>query len=423
MQAEIISIGDELLIGQVVNTNASFISEQLGRIGIDVKRITTVGDSDTDIKAALASSLAKFDIALITGGLGPTHDDITKKSVAEFFGLGFEFNDEAFENCKSIFARFGRPMPDSNRSQGEVIAGSLVLQNSCGTAAGMILHGLAGHDNKFVVIMPGVPYEMQAMMRLSIIPYFQPLSKTVIKHSVLMTTGIGESTLAELIGDEQKFLTATSTLAYLPSPTGVRLRISTRGTHAAAVENENASIVQAVSSRVEKFIYATDDVPIEALLGKLLKDRSLTIAVVESCTGGLVANRLTNIAGSSAYFLGGLIVYSNKSKQGLLGVQKETIARFGAVSEEVALEMAEGGLELTGGDIVLSTTGIAGPDGGTIEKPVGLVCLGLATSEKLDSLRITKKITFGDERLRNKERFSQAALDLARRAVLGLHLT
>ncbi|MBC8043945.1 MAG: damage-inducible protein CinA, partial [Rhizobacter sp.] len=236
MHAEIISIGDELLIGQVVNTNASFISAELGRIGVDVKRITAVGDSDSDIKAALASSLAKFDIALITGGLGPTHDDITKKSVAEFFNLGFEFNDEAFENCKSIFARFGRPMPDSNRSQGEVIAGSLVLQNSCGTAAGMILHGLPGYDNKFVVIMPGVPYEMQAMMRLSIIPYFQPLSKTVIKHSVLMTTGIGESTLAELIGDEQKFLTATSTLAYLPSPTGVRLRISTRGTHAAAVE-------------------------------------------------------------------------------------------------------------------------------------------------------------------------------------------
>lgn len=420
MLAEILSIGDELLIGQVVNTNASAIAEELGRIGIRVRRVTAVGDSDADIKEALESALKKVDLVLLTGGLGPTHDDITKKSVAEFFGLGFEFNEPAYENCKQIFERRGATMPLSNRSQGEVIAGSTVLQNTCGTAAGMILSNLKDYPKKFVVIMPGVPYEMLAMMRVSVVPYFQPLTDTVIKHSVLMTTGIGESMLAELIGDEQQFLTVSSTLAYLPASTGVRLRISTVGANREKVETENADIVKTIAARIEKYIYATDDVPLESLLGKLLGERGLTISTVESCTGGLIAHRLTNIAGSSAYFVGGFVTYANYTKHELLGAKRETVEKFGAVSAEVALELAVGGLERTGADIVISTTGIAGPGGGTAEKPIGLLFIGFATSGKLGNLRETKQQIFGDERLRNKERFSQMAMELARRRILGI---
>ncbi len=418
MQAEILSIGDELLIGQVVNTNASVIAEQLGRIGISTRRVITVGDRKADIQQAIHLALSDSDLLLITGGLGPTHDDITKVAVGEMFKLGMEFNEDAYQNCLNIFERRGVKMPESNRSQAEVLAGCTVFQNTKGTAPGMLLKSPTGYDGKYLVIMPGVPSEMQEMMRVSVIPYFAPLSDEFIKHTTLMTSGVGESRLAEFIGNEQEFLTDGSTLAYLPHSTGVRLRVSTRGRTQAEVERENAAIVQIISTRIQKFLYATDEMSIEEYIGRLLSERGLTIATAESCTGGLIAHRLTNVAGSSAYFKQSFVLYNNESKEHTLGVRRETLEKFGAVSEEVAQEMAERCLEKSGSDIAVASTGIAGPGGGSETKPVGMLCVSVVTGEKLHRVSRTHTMTFVKERLRNKELFSQAALDLVRQILM-----
>ncbi|MCS7013068.1 MAG: competence/damage-inducible protein A [Chloroherpetonaceae bacterium] len=414
MQLDILSIGDELIIGQVVNTNASFIAKEFDRIGIATRRIVTVGDQKAIIQAELKASLEQVDIAVLTGGLGPTHDDITKAALAELFGLEYEFNEEAYQNCLSLFQRRGLKMPDINRSQAEVLRGALVLQNSCGTAPGMILHHLPSYPERYVVVMPGVPIEMQEMMRRSVLPYFAPLSKTYIKHTHLMTSGIGESQISELLGDEKAFLLPQTTLAYLPQTTHVKLRITTRGTDREQVEQENSAVVDFITRRLRKYLYATDDQPIEAVVGKLLQARRLTLATAESCTGGLIAHRITNVPGSSSYFLQSFVTYNNAAKERSLGVRHETLAEFGAVSEEVAREMAIGCLAKSGADIAIATTGIAGPSGGSDAKPVGMLCLGLATNHKLGNQVKTKTLYFTKDRLQNKELFSQAALDWLR---------
>lgn len=356
-------------------------------------------------------------MVLITGGLGPTHDDVTKIAVAEFFGLGIEWNEEAFQNCKALFERRGSRMPESNRTQGEVIAGSIVIQNSRGTAPGMILKDVKGYEGKIVILMPGVPYEMDAMMKRTIIPFLAPLSDTFVKHSVIMTSGIGESHLAEFIGDEQTVLTANSTLAYLPHTMGVRLRVSTRGKNQTEVNQENERIVKTISSRIDKFIFAQDDVSLEEVVGKLLTEKNMMLATAESCTGGQIANRITNISGSSAYFSQSFVVYNNAAKIKILNVQLETLEAFGAVSEEVALEMLEGCLINSNADIAVATTGIAGPSGGTETKPVGMVCIAAGTNEKYGKIRQVKTHIFIKDRLRNKDLFTQASLNLIRKII------
>lgn len=417
MQAEVISIGDELLIGQVVNTNASFIAAKLDEIGIPTGRIVTIGDTPESISHQLAESLEKADLIITTGGLGPTNDDVTKKVIAEFFGLGCEFSEEAFRSCKAFFDRRGIKMSESNRSQGEVITGAIVLQNTRGTAPGMILKDLKGYPGKYVVIMPGVPYEMEAMVTLSVQPFFTPLSRQCIKHTTLMTAGIGESTLSEMIGDEKEWISKGTMLAYLPHSAGVRLRVTTRGTEQDDVAKANEAAVSELAKRVGKFLYATTDMPLEEYVGKLLRDRGLRMSAAESCTGGLIANRITNIPGSSDYFDASFVVYSNEAKMSALGVSKATLERYGAVSEEVAIEMAQGCLTKSGSDIAISTTGIAGPGGATETKPVGMVCIGLVTNEKLGNLKISKTMVFTNDRLRNKDRFSESALNMMRIAL------
>jgi len=420
MLAEIISIGDELLIGQVVNTNATFIAKILDEIGVSTRRILAVSDKPDCIERQLVDSLAHADIVLTTGGLGPTHDDITKKIIADFFKRDLEFNEEAYELCKARFARRGRPMPASNRSQAEVIAGSLVLQNTRGTAPGMILQDLPNYPGKFIVIMPGVPYEMQEMMKVSVIPFFQPKSKNFITHTTLMTAGIGESTLAEQIGDVHEILCEKSTLAFLPHSSGVRLRVTTKGSEYDAVQVENQRVVDILKERIGEALYATTDMPLEEHVGKMLSARGLRIAMAESCTGGLIANRLTNVPGASAYFQQGFITYSNESKVHVLGVSEKTLETYGAVSEETAREMAQGCLEKAQCDIAISTTGVAGPGGGTDAKPVGMICIGIAIGEKLGKQVQAKTMTFSSDRLINKERFSEAALNAVREFLSAL---
>ncbi len=414
MRAEILCIGDELLIGQVVNTNATEIARQLEEIGIEVWRMVSVGDKKEVIQTELRHALAEVELVIITGGLGPTHDDVTKAAVAEFFGLGMEWNEAAYQNCKRLFERRGARIPEANRSQAEVIAGSLVVQNSQGTAPGMILKDPKGYEGKMVILLPGVPYEMETMMKESIVPFLAPLSDSFVKHSVIMTAGIGESHLAELIGNEQEFLTPNSTLAYLPHTMGVRLRITTRGRNRQDVLAENERILNTVASRIEKYIFARNDVQLEEVVGKMLLERNMVLATAESCTGGQIANRITNIPGASAYFSQSFVVYTNQAKTQVLGVRPETLETFGAVSEEVALEMLEGCLRVSGADIAVATTGIAGPTGGTETKPVGMVCIAVGTSEKFGQLRRAKTFYFSQDRLRNKELFTQAALNLVR---------
>ena len=412
MHAEILSIGDELLIGQVVNTNASYIASQLDLIGVPVNRIIALGDDSAQIKTQLQDSLSKSDIVITTGGLGPTHDDITKKTIADFFQKKLVFDQQAYDKCKLRFQKRGISMPKSNASQAEVIEGSYVIQNNRGTAPGMILHDLESHPKKYVVVLPGVPYEMQEMMIVEVAPYFKSKSSGIFKHTVLMTAGIGESTLAEQIGDVGDFLDEGTSLAYLPQSAGVKLRLTSKGTNESDILHKHEKALKILTQKIGRYLYATSDMPLEACIGSILTRRKLKLAVAESCTGGLISHRLTNIPGSSHYFIEGIVSYANESKIARLGVNPKTLEQHGAVSEQVALEMAKGCLERSDCDIAVSTTGIAGPGGGTERKPVGMICFAIATGPKLGKQTLVKTMNFTHERIRNKERFSETALHL-----------
>ena len=408
MRAEIVSIGDELLKGQRVNTNAAFIAGALAGIGVPVGRIVSCSDLEAEMVSVLTESLERADIVLVTGGLGPTRDDRTRKAVQELLHRGLELSEDAYRNLTNRMKLRGVEISDSLRDQAMVIEGSHVIPNTKGTAAGMIIRCGERLGNHYLVLMPGVPSEMQAMMELTVLPYFAALSSTVIRHTPVKTIGIGESTLAEMIVDIEDRLPEGTTLAYLPHAAGVNLMISTIGRDREDVDRDNSSVVDAIIHRAGAFIFATSDITLEETIGRMLAENGMTVAVAESCTGGLVASRLTDVAGSSMYFLQGFVTYSNQAKQKTLGVQKELIESFGAVSEEVARAMAKGCLEKSGADIAVATTGIAGPSGGSPEKPVGMVCLAIA--RKTSGTVLSKTLFMQGDRERNKFRFSEAAL-------------
>ena len=408
MRAEIVSVGDELLKGQRVNTNAAFMAAALAGIGVPVGRIVACSDAEEEIVALFAESLERADIVLVTGGLGPTRDDRTKKAVQQLLGRGLELSEEAFATLSARAGQRGAEMTESLRDQAVVIEGSHVIANTKGTAAGMILQCGEQFQNHYLVLMPGVPSEMKAMMELTVLPFFAALSDTVICHTPIKTVGVGESTLAAMIVDIEDALPAGTTLAYLPHAAGVTLMISTLGREREVVERDNSTVVDAIVGRAGKFVYATREVSLEATIGEMLSAGKLTVAVTESCTGGLVASRLTDVPGSSSYFLQGFVVYSNQAKERSLGVPKETIESFGAVSEEVARAMALGCLEKSGADFALSTTGIAGPAGGSPEKPVGTLCLAIAN--KNSGILLSKTVLMHGDREVNKLRFSEAVL-------------
>jgi len=411
MKADIISIGDELLKGHRVNTNAPFIAKALGSIGIPVERIVTCSDDPESIRSTIVASLETADLVLVTGGLGPTKDDRTRRSVQELLGRGLIFYQDAYDRIAEFFRRRGREITDDMRDQAMVIEGSVPVPNTKGTAPGMIIDCAPRFGNRYLVLMPGVPTEMEAMMNLTVIPFFEPLAGSFIRHTPVMTMGIGESMLARRIADVEDHLPEHTTLSYLPHAAGVSLMVSTYGTAREAVERENRQVIEAIVSKAREFVYATSDASLEEVLVHLLIERGLTVAVAESCTGGLIASRLTDVPGSSACFLQGMVTYSNEAKQSLLGVSPGTLERHGAVSEHVALEMARGCLERSGADIAVATTGIAGPGGGTAEKPVGMLCLAVALRMGDGSVG-ADALTFSmhGDRSQNKIRFSEAAL-------------
>lgn len=417
MNASIISIGDELLNGQVVNTNASHIAEQLNKIGISVRNILAIGDNQIDIISAFEKYFPENDLVLVTGGLGPTHDDVTKKAVCNFFNTQLVVDDKVKENVNRILELRNLKWNSAADEQTLVPEGCNIIKNNYGTAAGFIFQ----RNNKYFVVMPGVPYEMKGMMSEYLLPFLRSLNiGNQIIHRTLKTTGITEASLAELIGDVDELLGKTenlqSTLAFLPAPTGVRLRISITGNNTFLIGEKLTEVENEIRAKAGKYIYGTDEEELEEVIGKLLTEKGLTISVAESCTGGLIANRITDISGSSKYFERGVVTYSNKSKIELLGVSEELIIRYGAVSEEVAKEMAEGVRKISKTDIGISTTGIAGPSGGTSEKPVGLVWIGYSDKNATSA----QKFYFGNIRLNTKIRASQTAMEIVRGKILNL---
>ena len=412
MNATIISIGDEILIGQVLNTNAAYIAEKLNSVGIEAARILTVGDDEVEILNAFKENYSRYDIIIVTGGLGPTQDDVTRSAVCKFFDLKLLSSNEVRINVEEFLKKRNRKWSDAAENQTLFPAGAKVIRNKYGTAAGEFFES----DNKYFIVLPGVPYEMESMMEDFVIPFFLEIKMNrYILHRTLMTTGIAESELAGRLGNLDNILQGAK-LAFLPSPTGVRLRITISGTGKNQCENKIQTIESHIREKANKFIYGVDEESLEEALGRILVERKLTIAIAESCTGGMIAHKITNVPGSSRYFERAIVAYSNQSKINQLHVPKELIEKHGAVSKEVAEAMAFGIRQDAGTDIGISTTGIAGPTGGTGEKPVGLVWTGYSDANET----IAQKFNFGDGRLRVKERASQTAIDLVRRKILKI---
>jgi nicotinamide-nucleotide amidase len=410
MTSEILTIGDELLIGQIINTNQAFIAEQLNLINIRVAHMTTAGDEMQEILDAFRDAWRQHDIVIVTGGLGPTHDDITKKAVCTFFDSDLISNEDVRRHVEEFMRRRNRPWSDTAEEQTMVPRKGEVIWNPLGTAPGMLFKE---RDKRFIVL-PGVPYEMKEMMEASVIPMLAPLVHgAAIRHRTLRTTGIPESDLASLLGDIDDLLRGAR-LAFLPSPTGVRLRITVLEKDASVADRRVQEVEKRIRARAQKYIYGTGTEELEEVLGRLLTDRKKTIAVAESCTGGLILEKLTSVPGSSAYIEGGAVTYSDRSKSEMLGVSPELIAAHGAVSREVAEAMASGIRRIAGTDIGISVTGIAGPAGGTPEKPVGMVWIGYAD----ESCSLAVKHQFAGTRATIRERTAATALELVRRKLL-----
>jgi nicotinamide-nucleotide amidase len=405
MLSEIITIGDEILIGQIVDTNSAFIAQQLNNIGIRVKQISSVSDDRQHILTALDEARNRADVILITGGLGPTKDDITKKTLAEYFKAGMVENKEALENVTRIFERFNRPLLDVNRKQAEVPDNCEAIINKNGTAPGMWFNV----DGKIYVSMPGVPHEMMYMMEDSIIPKLKStLQLPVIIHKTILTAGEGESFLAQRIGDIEDSLPKHIKLAYLPKLGQVRLRLSGYGDERLKLQTEVDAFASKIVERVKNVVVAEEDIPLEKAILNIMTGRGLTLSVAESCTGGYISHLITRHPGSSKVFFGGAISYSYDLKESMLGVKNETLWQFGAVSQQTVVEMVEGALINFQSDYALAVTGIAGPDGGTPEKPVGTVWIAVANKER----SIAKKMTFGNKRQQNIERSAITALNM-----------
>lgn len=410
IKAEIICIGDELLIGQVVNSNAAWMGTELGLSGIKVIRHTAIGDEKTEIIKALSEALARAEIVLITGGLGPTKDDITKYTLCEYFNTQLIFDQKSFENVERMFKLRGRTVSETNRKQAELPANCKPIHNSTGTAPGMWFEQ---HDS-VIVSMPGVPFEMKAMMSEYVIPELKRKFRTPnIVHKTILTQGIGESFLSDLISDWEDALPANMKLAYLPSPGMVRLRLSASGNNS-SLETEVSNQLDKIKPKLAEYIYGFEHDKLEELVGKILTEKKKTLALAESCSGGYVSHLVTSVPGSSVYYRGTIVPYSNDLKQRILGINPVHFTTVGAVSEEVAIEMARNVRDLMSADYAISTTGIAGPGGATNEKLVGTVWIGIATPDKV----FAKKFLLGDNRLRVIQVAGITALNMLRKELL-----
>lgn len=413
MQAEIITIGDELLIGQVVDTNSAWLGSTLGDDGIKVIQITSVQDNAAQIVQAVNDALSRADIVLMTGGLGPTKDDITKKTLAEMFGMKLVRNEQVYEMVGKQLALRGIAFTELNQGQALVPDGCTVLPNRNGTAPGMWFE----RDGKVLISMPGVPFEMKALVKDEVLPRLRKhFALDANVHRTIITFGLAESILADTIASWEEALPPYLHLAYLPSALCIRLRLSAYEIDRQKAEQEIESQIEKLSKVIPHYIIGSEDDSLESVTGTLLKTRGETLATAESCTGGNIAHRFTAMPGASEYFKGGVVAYSNEVKIALLGVGPESLNRYGAVSQSVAEQMAEGVRRATGATYGISTTGIAGPTGGTPEKPVGTVWMAVATPNGVFS----RRMVFGSVRSQNIERASSNCINLLRLQLLGL---
>ncbi len=407
MKVEIISIGDELLIGQVVNTNASWMAEELNKAGLAVVHIEAISDDSESIKNALDHAYLRADIILMTGGLGPTKDDITKSVLAEYFNSKLVFHEPSFRQVEQLFKVRNYKVTDVNRRQAEIPDKCIPLHNKNGTAPGMWFE----EKGKVYVSMPGVPFEMHALMTYQIIPrLMNQFHLGHIFHKTIMTFGMGESRLAGMIEDVEDNLPTHIKLAYLPQPGIVRLRLTGSGSDKKILETEVCHFVDLIRQKVPALIFGYDDISMEEVVGRQLNEKLKTVATAESCTGGYMAHLITGISGSSDYFKGSIIAYANEVKVRHLGVLQDDLDKHGAVSREVVEQMARGVTQQLGTDYGLATSGIAGPDGGTEEKPVGTVWIALATPNKV----ISRLLHLGEHRGRNIRISALAALNMLR---------
>jgi nicotinamide-nucleotide amidase len=415
IHASIITIGDELLIGQVIDTNSAWMAQELNKCGIAIKHRIAVGDNWNDIWQALDMEQQRSQIILITGGLGPTADDITKPLLCDYFNSKLVLNDQVLQHVTYLFEEvFKRPLTDRNRKQAEVPEACTVISNKRGTAPGMWFE----KNERIFVSMPGVPHEMKGMMTDEVIPrLLQRFQFPTILHRTLLTAGVGESTLADMIEPWEKNLPLHIRLAYLPNYGMVRLRLTGSGPDAALLEAELNTQFAALQDLVKDYLVTNRDEKPEQVVGRLLKTYKQTLGLAESCTGGLIASLITANPGASAYFQGGVVSYSNHSKEKILQVHPSTINEHGAVSEETIKEMVTGVFHRLHTDYALAVSGIMGPDGGTSEKPVGTVWIAVASKREI----ITRKFQFRFDRERNTFLTAMHALNMLRQLIESSH--
>ena len=403
MKAEIITIGDEILIGQIIDTNSGWIAKQLLQFEVDIVQMTSIPDTEEAISTTLKEASARADLILITGGLGPTKDDVTKKTAAAYFGTTLIRDEHVLRHVTNIFESRNLKMLDINLQQADVLANCEVLFNDYGTAPGMLVR----QNQKKFIFMPGVPFEMKFLMEKHVLPLLAKQDPDLfICHETILVGGIGESYLAEEIKDIESELPSSIKLAYLPTLAFIRLRLSGKSRNKSDITLQVVLFKTKLLHRLQQYVIADYDTSIEPYLIKELGRRGATLTTAESCTGGSLAASITAVAGSSAIFLGGTIPYSNALKQQLLNVKEETLIQYGAVSEQTAIEMASGSKKAFSSDYAIATTGIAGPGGGTIEKPVGTIWVAVAGKKEV----LTKKFQFNNERLINIERTRMNAL-------------
>lgn len=408
--AELLTIGDEILYGQIVDTNSQWMSVELDKIGIKVVRKTTVGDVESEMLTAFAEAEKRADVILITGGLGPTSDDLTKPCLARYFNCGLAMNEEALAEVTEFFKSRGRELTEINRQQAALPTACIKITNALGTAPGMWFD----KGEKVFMSMPGVPHEMKKMMTDLVLPRLaKKYALPVIHHKVIRTIGIGESFLAEKIAEWENTLPKHIKLAYLPSLGEVKLRLTGFGSSLSQLESETNQLIEKLKERVGQFIYGYGETPIEVVIGETLRTRKLTLSIAESCTGGYLSHLITSVPGSSEYFLGTMIPYAYEIKMRQLGVKPEILEKYGAVSEPTIIEMANIVRAKFSTDIGVATSGIAGPGGATPDKPVGTVWI--AYSDKHQT--VTKKLQLTKDRLLNIKLASAAVLNLIRQSL------
>jgi len=395
MNAQIVTIGDEILIGKIVDTNSAWLGNELTLSGVKVQKVSSITDNEDDIKLALKKALEETDLVILTGGLGPTKDDITKKAIADFMGQEMYFEEALFDKIKAYFKRRGIPMVDAHRLQCFMPQGVRLLENQMGTAPGMLFE----KEGKYILSMPGVPYEMKWIFDNS----FKPVLKEMlpdglyIYHKTIKTVGIGESRIAEMILDISDTLPSDISLSFLPSLGSVKIRLTKKSE--SNPKQEIDTYINRLTERLGSYVFGFNDLSLEEALLRDFSEKELTLAVAESCTGGLLSHKITSIPGSSKYFLGGVVSYANEVKENQLTVSKSTLINYGAVSEETVIEMLNGILNLMNPSVGIAISGVAGPGGGSKEKPVGTIWMAWGSKEN----QKTYKLSLAKDRLKNIE--------------------